>query len=433
MAAVSVQDMSRPGEEMDLYYYDGETSKKQAFPTTQNTKYVQNFANLTGGSSVFTIPPTNGIQDVVCEFVLPALAGSGAQLGALELPRGWGYALINQVSFRYGGSSQYFLTGDQILQNALRKQTSRTSADDILTLGGNYATGAGAAAGNLDVAQTANIVLTLPHNVPSGVGKAHPLPTDLLTQQVQITVELKPVSAVFGIAAGAAAGTAACIPAGLAAAQFAVQQVMFNNQGDSLARRVDMAVNAYAFPCEFVQQVQRIPLANTAASQSVVLTGFRSGEVKAVHCWLTRGVDLANAQSAPAGAAYNPWRWPLLAAVQMTYAGDIYARYEFGSSPLWNLINGNKAPAFDNNVATDNGAQAFDAASDISYWHELPFAQTLVDEDSHYILAHGKPITNGIVNLQLTTPSAQADWVLNVSYLYNATLLFSQGTCDYVF
>jgi hypothetical protein len=33
----------------------------------------------------------------------------------------------------------------------------------------------------------------------------------------------------------------------------------------------------------------------------------------------------------------------------------------------------------------------------------------------------------------VTAPSAQSDWVLNVSYIYNTTLLFSQGTCDYVF
>ena len=238
--ATSAQDMARPGECLDLYYYDGETSKKQCFPTTQNTKYVQQFANLTGGSSVFTIPPTNGIQDVVCEFVIPGMAGSAAQLAALELPRAWGYALINQVSFRYGGSSQYFLTGDQIFQNALRKQTSRTSADDIATLGGNYATGLDLSG----VAQTAAIVLTLPHNTPSGVGKSHPLPTDLLTQQCQVTVELKPLSAVFGISAGAPAGTAALIPNGLSAGQFQVQQVQLNNQGDALARRVDMAVNS---------------------------------------------------------------------------------------------------------------------------------------------------------------------------------------------
>lgn len=415
MAATSVQDMSRPGEEMDLYYYDGETSKKQAFPTTQNTKYVQNFANLTGGSSVFTIPPTNGIQDIVCEFVLPGLAGSEAQLNALALPRAWGYALINQVSFRYGGSSQYFLTGDQIFQNALRKQTSRTSADDIATLGGNYATGLDLSG----VPQTAAIVLTLPHNIPSGVGKAHPLPTDLLTQQVQVTVELKSPASIFAVSGG---GSSPVVPAALQAAQFQVQQVMFNNQGDALARRVDMSVNAYAFPCEFVQQKQTIQLAAGAGAQSVVLTGFRSGEVKAIHCWLTRSSE----------AVSNPFNWYLPAAVQMTYAGDVYARYEFGSSALWNLLNGNKAPAFDNNVVVD-ATGSWSASAALSQWVELPFAQTLVDEDSHHILVHGKPITNGIVNLLITPPSSQTDWVLNVSYLYNTTLLFSQGTADYVF
>ena len=103
MSATSTQDMVRPGECVDLYYYDADTSKKQCFPTTQNTKYVQNFANLTGGSSVFTIPPNSGIQDVVCQFKFAALS-SGAAAG-LALPRGWAYALIKQVSFRYGKTS----------------------------------------------------------------------------------------------------------------------------------------------------------------------------------------------------------------------------------------------------------------------------------------------------------------------------------------
>jgi hypothetical protein len=64
---------------------------------------------------------------------------------------------------------------------------------------------------------------------------------------------------------------------------------------------------------------------------------------------------------------------------------------------------------------------------------ELPFAQTLEGEGSMNTLVHGKPITNGIINLDIITPTAQSDWVLNVSYVYNATLLFSSGTCDYVF
>lgn len=423
--ATSVQDMSRPGEEVDLYYYDSECSKKQAFGTTQNTKYVQAFANLTGGSSVFTIPPNNGIQDIVVAFNLPALSGTSGQLAAIALPRGWGYQLIKQVSFRYGGSSQYFLTGDQIFQSALRAQTSLSSADAIATLGGNVATGSGGASGNLDapLGQYANVVLRLPHSLPSGVGKSHPFPTDLLTQQCQITLELNPVSSLFAIAAGAPSGTAAVVPTALASAYFQVQQVMFNNQGDSLARRVDMSVNAYAFPCEFTQIIQRIPLTNSVGPQSVVCTGFRAGEVKALHCWLSRASD----------SATNPFRWYLPTSVEMTYAGDVYARYNNASSPLWNLVNGNKPPAFDNVILTDSGSQTWNTSSALSQWVELPFAQTLVDEDSHYILTHGKPITNGIVNLLVTTPSGQTDWVLNVSYIYNATLLFSQGTVDYVF
>ena len=331
---------------------------------------------------------------------------------------------IKQVSFRYGGSSQFFLTGDQILQNALRTQISRTAVDDILTLGGNFATTATTPALTAD--QYASIVLRLPHSVPSGVGKAHPFPTDLLTQQVQITVELFPVSQIITNYGSVA------IPqqlSQLASAQFQVQQCVLNNAGDALARRVDMAVNAYAFPCEFVQQVQRIGLANSAVSQSVVLTGFRSGEVKAIHCWLTRSGE--NTLVTSSSGLYNPFNWYLPLSIQMTYAGDIYARYESQSSPLWNIINGNKVPAVDNLLIT-NAATPTSAAS-LSQWVELPFAQTMLDEDSHYTLVHGKPITNGIVNLDLITPTAQSDWVLNVSYIYNATLLMSQGTCDYVF
>jgi hypothetical protein len=412
MATTSVQDMVRPGSIMDIYYYDADTNKKQAFPTTQNTKYIQQFANLTGGSSVFTIPPNNGLQDIVCQFSTSAV--SGVDASGLALPRGWGYSLIKQVSFRYGGSSQYFLTGDQILQNALRKQTNRTSADDILTLGGNSTIDQ-----EHNISQIGSVVLTLPHNVPSAVNKANPFPSDLLTQQVQITVELNNVASIYSVNGSAVA------PVTLASAQFQVQQVILNNQSDALARRVDMAENAYAFPCEFVQQIQRIPLQNTASSQSVVLTGFRSGEVKSLQCWLTLTTDTT-------GATKNPFAWYLPLSIQSTYAGDIYARYDAGSSVLWNLINSNKTPLVDNIYLTYGGGQYTETPS-TSVWVELPFAQTLEGEGSMNTLVHGKPITNGIVNLDVITPTASANWVLNVSYVYNATLLFSSGTVDYVF
>lgn len=175
----SVQQMVRPGKCVDLYYPDPETAHKQCFRTTQNTRYVQQFANLTGGSSVFTIPPNNGLQDIVLTMELPVSGTGGFVASGLAVPRGWGYAAIKQVSFRYGGSSQYFLSGQQLLQAALRKAPNSGARDQLLALGGSAAAGAAAAAGDFAAPQRAYVWLALPHTTPSADGKLPPLPTDL--------------------------------------------------------------------------------------------------------------------------------------------------------------------------------------------------------------------------------------------------------------
>jgi hypothetical protein len=217
--------------------------------------------------------------------------------------------------------------------------------------------------------------------------------------------------------------------------------VMFNNQGDALARRVDLATKAYAFPCEFVQQESTLSLRNTLAPQNVVLTGFRSGEVKSIEVWLTDDNDTAGSTSTVGSAdGYTPNSWFAPASVEMLYAGDVYARYNNGVGQLFNLINGNKSPAFDTVRMGQTAEVTVYPIPRLAQWLSLPFAQTLVDEDAHYILVHGKPITNGIINLNnLVVPylsggsETAGGWTMHISYVYNATLLFSQGSCDYVF
>jgi len=434
----SVQSMIRPGEPLDLYYYSGETSKKAAFPVTVNTKYQQQLNNLSGGSSTFLFPPNNGIQDVVCSFTFAALGTTEGDFDNLALPQAWGYALIKSVSWRYAGTSQFFLTGDQLFQNALRDQTSRSSCNDLANFGGNYAVG-----DNFLSPQSASVVLRLPHATASGVNKQLPFPTDCLTSQVQIIVELNNVGDIFTNASGAV------LPANaqkLANGYFQIQQIMMNNQGDCLARRVDLSSKAYAFPCEFVQQkvviagsqLQFSPNGQNQPVNTVVLSGFRAGQVKSIECWLTNNDDTLINPAARVGTtfAYQPFKWYVPTSVEMVYAGDIYARYLNGTGQLFNLLNGNKAPAFDSNEIVLAGAAIGFPLPYLSEWLSLPFAQPLVDEDCHYILLHGRTITNGIINLQnLILPSVPSvnGWTLNISYVYNATILFSQGSCDYVF
>ena len=317
-----------------------------------------------------------------------------------------------------------FLSGQQLLQAALRKCPNASSRDDLFNLGGTAAAAGAGAAGDFAVRQRAYIWLPLPHTIPTAEGKLPPLPTDLLTQQVQVTCELYPIASIFSAAAGAT-GTA---PTSLSTAEFQVQQVIMDDQSSLLARRVDMTTHALSYPIEFTQQESVIPLAN-AVGQSVSLTGFRSGEVRNIQCWITKDGDTS-------GNIKNPWKWYAPEDVVMTYAGEIFARFDRGSAALWNLVNGRQSPAVNEVLVADAGGGACSITTPfLGRWLELPFAQTYDPLTAHSMYTAGKPITNGIVQLQFNLPqdlAAAADLKLHVSYNYNGVLTFSQGTCDYV-
>ena len=429
----SVQALVRPGKTVDLYYPDPALAEKAAFRTSVNTRFVQDFQTLSGGTSTFVIPPSNGIQDCILQFTLPTPGAAGwasNDSSGLGVCRGWGYGLIKSISWRYGGSSQYFLTGQQVLQAALSMATDSGSRDAILSLGGNAVRNDGTT-DEFATPQHAYVWLPLPHSMPSAEGKQI-LPTDLMTQQVTVTVELHDLKKIFSIAGD---GAVANLPTALASAKFQCQQVMLENQGDALARRVDMTTHALTLPIQFRQQEVAIQLGNgatLAAGAPIVttVTGFRSGEVKELHCWLT--ADSANTPNPAVNAAQKPLRWYGLQDASMTYAGEVFARYDANSGALWNLVNG-KIPAFVNDVdpSASGSTVSFSAAS--STWTVLPFSQPIdISETDVYV--NGKAITNGVVGLSFKIPDGapSSTYTLHVSIVYNAALVLSQGSCEYI-
>ena len=135
----SLQDKMRLGDVKDIYYYGTKTLEKQAIPTVQDTRFIQALPAKGAGSSTFLISPDQGVSDVLLAVKLPVQAGEGgtATYNGLALPRGWLYRMIRQVSVRYGGSSQYFFTGEQILVQNLRECTSPSTRDALFQLGGS--------------------------------------------------------------------------------------------------------------------------------------------------------------------------------------------------------------------------------------------------------------------------------------------------------
>lgn len=414
----SVQASIRPGSMCDVYYYGETNVQKQAYPVVVNTRFVQQFTQLGAGSSQFVISPQGGVSDIVCQFVTPAVSGGLTYVGA-ALPQGWGYSLINRLSVRYGSSAQYFWSGPQMWNQIAYECESRQKAEDMLNLGGQFLA-AGAAASAI-----AYVYIKLPHNSPRSQGKPLPFASDLLVQPIVLTIELNSLS---GIAINQTGGAIATVPAAVASAQMQVKQEMLTDSSDQLARRVDMNTNAYTFVCpHFAQQEVTVQVASTASSlsQSVNLTGFRAGEVKSILLWLT-----PTANSTVGNGAYLPLTWQLMNNVTLTYNGEIFARFDSGSSQIWNAVENEKVCAL--NVISPNVGSAGSSTA-LSYYIEAPFAQVNMGYDRESKLVHGKPILNAVVNLTFDVPALSTSYILHAQYLYNSSLLCSRGSAEYIF
>ena len=53
----ATQSAINPGAVKDVYYYGETNVAKQAYPVVKNNRFLQQFANLTGGTSQFVISP----------------------------------------------------------------------------------------------------------------------------------------------------------------------------------------------------------------------------------------------------------------------------------------------------------------------------------------------------------------------------------------
>lgn len=151
------------------------------------------------------------------------------------------------------------------------------------------------------------------------------------------------------------------------------------------------------------------------------MESFRAGEVRNVLLWLTKNSD---------GAAFGPFYWSQMGDVTLTYNGEIFYQTTSIESQMWNLITDTKEAGVNLSVPTAANATTQEAA--LVTWLDVPFAQVNVPYDKESKLVHGKPILNAVVNLSFTTPDSGA-YTLHAVYLYNASLLMSRGSSEYIF
>jgi hypothetical protein len=427
----SVQASVRPHECEDTYYADKKNQKIQCFPAIVENRFVVGIPSLTSGSSsTITFNPDGLISDIVLTAVLPvpavpvggALAGEG-----LGLTRGWLYQMIDRISVRYAGSSLYFFNGEQELMSILSECEDSVKRDNMLTLGGAELTSpADWAQSSL---RSASIYIKLPHNSPSAQEKPLGFPTDAIAAPVQIQIFFKQFSSVVLAQATTGATLAAVqatIPAGFSSGEVQFKQAHLQDRGDAIASRQDLSKHALSIPLKNFSQTQ-FSTTLTAGSGNVNLTGFRSGSVQGIMVWAVAVSDLTSV------GAKQPLRYLPIKDVELSVNGLVYYRANNNSSQLWDLCERKTAAQYSTTSLTWNvGTQVYDPVALSGYWVWIPFAQGVETLRDEMMLSNGLGISNSVVNLSVNTASG-VDCVLYAQYLYNATILASGGSCDYVF
>ncbi len=417
----SVQHAVTPGECQDMYYPGKGNSELQCFPSTVENRFYAGLPALSGGgTSTIIFNPDQGLSDIVLTASLPPQAGSLYTNWAL--PRGWLYSCIDTIALRIGGSSLYYFASDQLLVDILTDCEDSGKKNDVLALGGAECKDLPAfqVASNL----TAYAYIKLPFNSISALQKPLPLPTDLLTQPVQILITWKQFSQVFF---NANSGVASDLPTAFSSASVNFRQTHLNDAGHLLARRVDMNSMALTYPLRyFAQTVFRtnVTVAGVTAADlttQINLTGFRSGSLKYIDLWAILASDLNGG---------NPFNWKPLTDLQLSVNGLIYSQTNANNNQLWSMCDRRTSATVENTVVGVGSPAVYTGAN--SPWTVVSLGQVDQPQAFESELALGLNIQNSVVNLRVTLPAA-GTYVLSAAYHYAASLLFSKGSCDYVF
>jgi hypothetical protein len=448
VSALSVQELVRDGSPHDIYYYDSSNMFVQARPTLTNNKFIQNFVSLSSGVNQLIFSPDQGLSDVICGFILNTT--SSTPYINYSLAKGWGYSLINQVAVRYGGSSQYFWSGGQMLMENVIEMNDAVSRDALYRYGGNACMGTNPLTSSNDFSrpQQANVYINLPHNSPNSDGaKPNPLPTELLRQPVLVQVSLNNATDIFS--SNADAGSTPINVAGgvIRQAFFQVRQVRMINSDDLLTAHHDPSKISYTLPLKaFYQQEYTLLLPDQSErpDNTVNLTGFRNGGVRSIILWLTNKANYPAPYSLNinGGRNYNPAIWYAPENITLSINGEIFYTTQGNGSLLFDLVS-NKQPlelatTFYN--TSGSGATVPSTGGATSQYVKVDFAQCHEAVFGTNMLIGGKSITNSIVNLAFTVPTNTISLLgdpngfeLHAMYVYNSSLVFAGGNCEYVF
>jgi len=440
-ATESIQHSITPGECRDQYYPGKENSFLQCFSSLQDNRFYISLPSLNqGATNTVILNPNQGYSDMVLSVQLPVptTEGVGSYAG-WALPRGWLASMVDTMALRIGGSSLYYFTGDQLMVENLSECESTDKKQAVMNLAGAELGTAGTplVPATNPALLSASIYLKMPYNSISALQKTLPLPTDLLSQPVQVLITWKRFSDV-AFWYGAGEPVLSALPNQFQLAQVNFRQTTIQNSEHLLSRRHNMNVSALTYPLRYFPQTTfRTTVSQSANATSssnlfpvqVNLTGFRAGSVREIFCWARQ---VADASGNPV-ASGNPWNWSPFVNFQLLINGLIMYDARNYNNALWSICDSKTTTQVDNTVLSASAGNASASASaSVMPWLKVPFSQLSEPMAYENDLTLGYFIANSVINVYCKLPVA-GQYELSFEYRYASSLLFSKGTAEYVF
>jgi hypothetical protein len=421
-----------PADCCDQYYAGEKNTDLQCFPTLVDNRFYVSLNSLNQGSTNTVIfNPDQGLSDIVLTLVLPPPTGSSGvgSYAGYAMPDNWGSAMINTIALRVGGSALYYFSQDQLFVDTLTDCEDEGKKNAVSALSGGAILSQSAY--NSLSNRIANIYVKMPFNSISALQKTLCLPTDLLTQPIQILISFNRFADV-AYWYGSGSPVLSNLPNAFDSAAVNFRKTTMQNSEHLLARRENMLENALNYPLRyFAQTVFRTNFtqvadgSNNQQYNTINLTGFRSGSLKYIDIWCKGLID----GSVPAGYGYT---WGKFLSVRLLINGLVMYDAQL-NAPMWGLCEKKTPTAFNTTVLTTAVGNASAVASQYSSpWVSIPFAQLCEDVAFRNVVNLGYSIQNSVVNLAVIMEDA-GSYELSAAYHYTCNMLFTKNSAEYVF
>ena len=438
----SVLHAITPGTCEDMTYPGATNTAVQCFSALTDNRFTIGLPSTNQGStSQLIFNPAQGLSDIVVTCTLPPQ--SGTLYVGYAFPQGWLGAMINTVALRIGGSSLYYWTGAQIMVDTLQECENQGKQQGVFNLGGaalGTVTTATAPVASVtafptnakDPLLSGSFYLKMPFNTISSLQKTLALPTDLLTQPVQILITWKNFSDVAFQYQTTTSPASQSLPTAFANCSARFRQTTLVNSEHLLSRREDMNSKMLVYPLRSFSQTEFTTQVATTVGVpfSINATGLRSGSIKWIDVYVT---------SPSISGAGNNWNFVPITQLQFLVNGLIYYDASNDDALMWNLCDSAvplqvSTTGYTSSATPTTNSTTLTATTSTMSWYRIQLGQKPYAMAYENEMSLGLNIANSVCNINMSVATQVNETVtVRLVYHYACNLIFTKGTAEYLF